>query len=174
MIKYYYIRSKPAVSKKAEVTYTPGKRIETRDIQPRGAPIACVVYQRRRDDDMSPPAVEGETLEQTRAKSWDLVTYALSACNSTHDEFNKVDGRKLSYKRLTGLELETKPKKNSKRDETKSKKAETDSKLDYAYCFNIESTASANEVIEMILDELDHNTNVPSHVRRACKNWLDG
>jgi hypothetical protein len=155
MIKYYYVRSKPAVSNKARLVTIDEKLVEVRDVQRRGTPVACIAYQRRRDEDMSPPIVDGETPEQTRAKGWDLVTYALSACHSRDDEFTKFDGRVVAFDRLTGTcRKEKKP-------------------MDEAYCFNIESTASANEVIEMIIDEVVNNPVVPAHVRRACKNWLD-
>lgn len=154
-IKYYYIRQpRQTHNELYGLEHRDGKLLELREVH-RGAPIACVAYQRRRDDDMSPPVVEGETPEQTGAKSWDLVCYALSACRRNEDEFVKSIGRRLAENRLT-VKLGTKDP------------------MDQAYCFNIKSTASANEVLETILYEVAHHDFVPSHVQKACKNWLNG
>ncbi len=52
----------------------------------RGAPVACVAYERRADDDVG--------------EGWDLVTYAFSACNNKEDEFTKFHARILANSRL--------------------------------------------------------------------------
>jgi hypothetical protein len=154
MIKYFYIRNPNQAHNPSRLEVIDGKLLEVRDVY-RGAPVACVAYQRRRDEDMSPEVVEGETPEQTRAKSWDLVCYAISSCRLNEEEFHKSVGRGLAENRLK-VKLNTKDP------------------MDQAYCFNIKSEASANEVLEMIVDEIAGHGFVPSHVRRNCQSWLRG
>lgn len=94
MIKYFYIRDTNTLNNPPKHVVIDGQLHEARRVT-RGAPVACIAYQRRRDEDM----VEG----------WDLVTYALSAANGEKDEFHKRDGRIMAHDRLTGKSPENKP-----------------------------------------------------------------
>src|SRR5690606_40397077 len=104
-------------------------------------PVACIAYQRRPDQDLG--------------EGWDLVTYALSACNGKDDEFTKAQGRWLATDRLT----------NPMTDETP---------IDHCFGFNVERKTTSTEVVHFILDEIQGYTWAPSRVRRAARQWLAG
>lgn len=100
MTKYYYIREANNIENNPLRTQLEdGGYYECRRVT-RGNPVACVAYQRRKDEDMG--------------QGYDLVTYAVSAANTVKgDEFNKKEGRKLAQDRLT----------NSNKNETYMDKA---------------------------------------------------
>ena len=148
-IKYFYIREKQPHQFKFS---NPSDLNDPKHpFYHRGAPIACVAYQRRLDEDLS----------SDKAK-WDLVTYAVSVVNTEPDpETGKIDrffkraARGIATRRLTV----TRP---------------SDTEKDRAFGFNVAPQASSSEVIGFIMDELKDYSWVPSRVRKAARKWIDG
>jgi hypothetical protein len=148
-IKYFYIREKQPHQFK--FSHPSDLNDPKHPFYHRGAPIACVAYQRRLDEDVS-----------TAQSKWDLITYAVSVVNTEPnsetgkpDRFFKRAARGIASRRLTI---------------TRS----TDTEKDRAFGFNIDSDASSTEAIKFIMDELKDYSWVPSRVRKAARKWIDG
>jgi len=148
-IKYFYIRERQPHQFK--FNHPSDLNNPKHPFYHRGAPIACVAYQRRRDEDMSSPDAE-----------WDLITYAVSVVNTEPnpntgktDRFFKRAARGIATRRLTT----TRP---------------SDTEKDKAFGFNVSPEISSTEVIGFILDEVKDHSWIPSRVRKAAIKWLDG
>lgn len=151
-IKYFYIREKQPHQFK--FSHPSDLNDPKHPFYHRGAPIACVAYQRRRDEDLS-----------TDKAQWDLITYAVSVVSDKPDKetgkvdrFYKIHGRNAAQHRLT----------------TRCEALESESSIERGYCFNLSPEASNTEVIGFIMDELKDYSWVPSRVRKAARKWIDG
>jgi len=151
-INYFYIREKQPHQFK--FSHPSDLNDPKHPFYHRGAPIACVAYQRRRDEDLS-----------TDKAQWDLITYTVSVVSDKLDKetgkvdrFRKWQGRNLAKWRLT----------------VRVEDLEKDYPVERAYCFNLSPEVSNTEVIGFIMDELKDYSWVPSRVRKAARKWLDG